>query len=249
MIKAEYVSHMGDDLMVVNAARVSFAKQSEWEKVDEGLSCDDADQAFALYSERLSDRDAKLIRYLAGHNHWTPFAHPQVSLRMSAPIFVARQAFKHKVGFVENEISRRYVDDEPEFYLPDAWRARPDDNKKQGSDPRRTVSGVIFRDRNSGDRWSSDPGAAVSAFYSSVLALYEDLIDGGVAPEQARMVLPQAMMTEWYWTGSLASWARFCRLRLAADAQAEISDLAACAEGHIAPLFPVSWAALAGAEA
>lgn len=226
MIKAEYVSHMGDDLMVVNAARVSFAKQSEavWD-VPTG-------------KRELRDRDAKLIGYLAKHGHWTPFAHPQVCLRMSAPIFVARQAFKHKVGFVENEISRRYVDDEPELYLPEVWRGRAED-KKQGS------AGEIVMEEM---RWKEHPAYFVEQFYFEAQRVYERALECGVAPEQARMVLPQAMMTEWYWTGSLASWARFCRLRLAADAQAEITELARSAEAHIAPLFPVSWAALVGVE-
>lgn len=219
MISATYVAHMGDDLMVVNAARVSFAK----------------------VSKVFSAADTKLIAYLAAHQHWTPFAHPQITLHMKAPIFVARQAFKHKVGFVENEVSRRYVDDVPEFYLPDVWRGRPV-NAKQGSAG--VVEAVVWRDRVTGEHWTSDPGAAVTALFDGAQAIYEDLILGGVAPEQARMVLPQAMFTEWFWTASLAAWARFANLRLDPHAQAETGELAASAAAIIEPLFPVSWEAL-----
>lgn len=228
MIEAHYITHSGDDLLVVNAARVSFAKRSEWEHETE--TCFDQERAFDYGTDKLSDRDEKLIRYLAEHQHWTPFAHPQITLHIKAPIFVARQCFKHKVGFVENEVSRRYVDDDPDFFTPE-WRYRAKD-KKQGS------AGTLADDANS----------AAEAVYDSVLdeAIkgYGNLLELGVAPEQARMVLPQSMMTEWFWTGSLAAWARFCRQRMGKDAQVETGDVARAADAIIAPLFPVSWAAL-----
>ena len=242
MIEVAHIAHSGDDLMVVNAARVSFSKESEFEVVEENV--DHGTGISVVTWTRLGERDTKLIRYLARNGHWTPFAHPQITMRVKAPLFVRTQCFKHKVGFVENEVSRRYVDDEPEFYLPEVWRARPDASIKQGSDPRRIVSGVMFSDRNTGETRSSEPGAAVSAYYSGALALYEDLIAGGVAPEQARMVLPQSMMTEWYWTGSLAAWARFYRQRTDPHAQWETGELARKANAIIAPLFPASWEAL-----
>jgi thymidylate synthase (FAD) len=208
-MKATYVDHMGSDLTVVNAARVSFAKQHD---------------AFAPLA------DTKLIAFLARNNHWTPFAHPQVTLHMKAPVFVRTQCFKHKVGFTENEVSRRYIDFEPEIYTPGEWRKRAE-NKKQGSS-----NEIVMNE-------------AVAGFWlhcEHAVAYYRVLIDNGVCPEQARMVLPQAMYTEWYWTGSLAAWARFVKQRTHEGAQQETAELAKqCAE-IIAPLFPVSWEALAG---
>lgn len=246
MIEAKYIVHSGDDLLVVNAARVSFDKSSEWDWVDDGKvvwSEPDEDNCVHVVSwpraagevrsgggrlRTLSARDAKLIGYLAHNGHWTPFAHPQITLHIKAPVFVRTQCFKHKVGFVENEISRRYVDDEPDFYLPLAWRGRADD-KKQGSD------GIV-----------DDDGLCYYAkiVYDRALESYRHMLGRGVAPEQARMVLPQAMMTEWFWTGSLAAWARFCGQRTGKDAQAETGDVARAAAAIIAPLFPVSWKAL-----
>lgn len=217
MIEVAYIGHLGSDLSVVNAARVSFAKTSE----------------------TFRDQDARLIRYLAEHNHFTPFAHPQITVRVKAPIFVARQCFKSKVGFTENEVSRRYVDAEPEFYLPQRWRGRATD-KKQGSCDVEVISVKLE------DGVFAPPGLVAEDCYRTCLESYRALIEGGVAPEMARMVLPQAMLTEWVWTGSLAAFARFCGLRLSHDAQAETSEVArACAE-IIAPLFPVSWDALMG---
>lgn len=218
MIEAHYITHSGDDLLVVNAARVSFAKRSyAWTE-----SSTDGQRQI------LAEKDQRLIRYLAEHQHWTPFAHPQVTIHVKAPIFVRTQCFKHKVGFVENEVSRRYVDDEPEFFRPEVWRGRAED-KKQGS------AGVI-----------DDLGLQFYANLTIEQALrsYKFLLDRGVAPEQARMVLPQSMMTEWFWTGSLAAWARFCRQRMGKDAQAETGDVARACAAIVEPLFPVSWAAL-----
>ena len=210
MIKATYIDHMGNDLSVVNAARVSFGKTSEME-----------DDAWG--PPKLKEKDAKLIRYLASHKHISPFGHCFASFHVKAPIFVARQLVKHK--FLRwNEISRRYVDDEPELYTPYAWRGRSAD-KKQGSD------GVV----NVGD-WGSSGWAALKS--------YKDLLAQGVAPEQARMELPQSTMTEWYWSGSLDAFADMCRLRCKSDTQAETQEVAWAISLKMEDLFPVSWVAL-----
>ncbi len=225
-MQVNLIDHMGSDLTVVNAARVSFDKESEWE--------------FAGYFNtltgvevgKLSDKDTKLIGYLAKHNHWSPFAHTSIQLRVKAPIFVARQLVKHQVGGVWNEVSRRYVDSEPEFWFPEVWRGRPV-NAKQGS------TGVLD---------SKQPDKDIDIYTHDIVCKtvqhYSDLLTTGVAPEQARMVLPQNMMTEWYWTGSLMFFCRVCRERLAPGAQAETREVAEQIAEQVAPLFPVSWAAL-----
>jgi len=225
-MSVEYIDHMGSDLSVVNAARVSFDKQSEWETL------------FDYGGEReliLGEKDRKLIAYLAKYNHWSPFAHTSVQLRIKAPIFVARQLVKHQVGGVWNEVSRRYVDSEPEFYFPEVWRGRPTDGAKQGS------SGVVDIEQ----RWSggevSDP--ASTAVMESLDA-YNALLSLGVAPEQARMVLPQNMQTEWIWTGSVMFFARVCKQRLDPHAQQESQEIAKLISDCVQPLFPASWAAL-----
>jgi len=205
-----YCYHSGDDLSVVNAARVSFHKESKYESL-------------TAVRPLLSEKDQKLIKYLATHNHWTPFAHNSITLRIKAPLFVARQAGKHQVGLVWNEVSRRYVDEEPEFYMPDVWRGKAD-NAKQGSD------GIV--------ELQYDP---IKEVCGPALDHYNNLLKAGVAPEQARMVLPQNMMTEWIWTGSLAAFARVCRLRLDPHSQQEIQELAGMIKDVIEPLFPVSW--------
>ena len=225
MIKATYIDHMGNDLSVVNAARVSFGKTSEME-----------DDAWG--PPKLKEKDAKLIRYLASHKHISPFGHCFASFHVKAPIFVARQLVKHK--FLRwNEISRRYVDDEPEFYLPDEWRGRSAD-KKQGSD------GVVDLGRNPYEPycedWEINDGRY--GFNGVSLAVYKDMISRGVAPEQARMVLPQSTMTEWYWSGSLDAFADMCRLRCKSDTQAETQEVAWAISLKMEDLFPVSWVAL-----
>lgn len=217
----EYVDHMGSDLSVVNAARVSFAKQSEWEVHPGGEIAGEMS-----YFNLLSNKDEKLISYLAKHGHWSPFAHNSISLRIKAPIFVARQLVKHQVGLVWNEVSRRYVDDEPEFYFPEVWRGKPE-NAKQGSTGVVNVSGIN-----------------VTPAIESALLLYENLLENGVAPEQARMVLPQNTMTEWIWTGSLMAFARVCKQRLDPHAQQETQEVAQMIKEIIEPLFPISWKAL-----
>jgi len=227
----EYVTHMGSDLMVCNAARVSFNKETDWE-VDKAA----ADRLTASGSPvpvgelvMLSEKDQKLIRYLAKHNHWTPFAHPQITLRIKAPISVRTQFFKHKQGFVENEISRRYVSYIPEFYTP-KWRGKPTNGAKQGSEDFIKLS--VMDEKKYFD--------AVRHCVDS----YERLLEAGVAPEQARFVLPQGMFTEWYWTGSLAAYARFYKQRIDEHAQWEIRQYAEAVGKMIQPRFPFSWEAL-----
>jgi thymidylate synthase (FAD) len=231
-IKVTYLDHCGSDLTTVNAARVSFGKQSEWEV--------DYDNDMFTGQNVLSDRDAKLIRYLAKHKHLSPFGHAFASFHVKAPIFVARQLVKHK--FLRwNEISRRYVDDEPEFYVPEVWRGRSED-KKQGSD------GVV--DMTAIPSWWVN---AFEIFAPYVLAdvtinYYKNLIEEGVAPEQARMVLPQSTMTEWYWSGSLDAFAAMCKLRCASDTQYESRIVADQISEKMGELFPVSWDALMKGE-
>lgn len=224
----QYVDHMGDDLAVVNAARVSFDKESDWEVIAEQPFFGNAVNVV----EQLSAQDTKLINYLAKHSHWSPFAHTTVKLRIKDPIFVARQLVKHQVGGVWNEVSRRYVDDQPEFWLPEVWRARPDGSIKQGS---------------AGPHPQSDYfDSRARQVLMTALGAYNDMIEAGVAPEQARIVLPLCTHTEWIWTGSLMFWARVCRERLAKGAQLETRDTAEQIVEIVAPLFPVSWSALMG---
>lgn len=215
-IQVTFMDSMGSDITVTNAARVSFAKESEW-----------LDQS----THTLHESDARLIAYLAKHNHWSPFAHTSLQFRVKAPIFVARQLVKHQVGGVWNEVSRRYVDEEPEFYFPEAWRVKPV-NAKQGSGGEHAASGA----------WT----LAAVINVRQLLNLYNEMIKDGVAPEQARMVLPQNMMTEWIWTGSLVFWARVCSLRLDPHSQSETTDVARLIDTEIRKLyvFNHSWSAL-----
>ena len=225
----ELMDCMGTDLTVCNAARVSFNKESEW-----GLDFDAIERLKSCPYNKddvrlLKEKDEKLIRYLAKHNHWTPFAHPQITLRVKAPVSIRTQFFKHKQGFVENEISRRYVSYEPEFYSP-TWRGKPTDGAKQGSEDfiteetRTNLYDAIYRES-----------------YETALHVYNTLIEKGIAPEQARFVLPQGMYTEWYWTGSLAAFARFYKQRKDDHAQWEIREYANAIGEIIEPYFPVSW--------
>ena len=212
MIEATYIDHMGDDLTIVNSARVSFGKKSDW-----------LQRVYSGEAQLLPDKDIKLIHYLAKHNHKSPFNHVSTTFHVKAPIFVARQLQKHEY-MPWNEISRRYVDSEPEFYQPDVWRGRSAD-KKQGSE------GVV----DVGD-WGDTNWACLIA--------YKDLLSHGVAPEQARMVLPQSMITEWFWSGSLYAFAKMCGLRLQDDAQYETRLVAEQIEKIMISLYPVSWEAL-----
>lgn len=204
----ELLETFGDDLTVVNAARVSFAKESTV----------------------LEPRDEKLIQYLAKHDHITPFFHPQARFRLKMPIYVAREWFRHTVGFARNEVSRRYVDDTPECYLPPTLRER-DTNKKQGSKPTPIEgdAGVV---------------AEIDAFQNNAIKFYEHLLAKQVAPEVARGVLPQSMYTEFIETASLSAYARLCNLRLSPYAQAEIQEYAEAVCELLKVKFPVSWTAL-----
>ena len=170
----------------MDAARVSFSKRTQWERNIPNVG---------IYE--LSDRDKKLIKYLATHEHWSPFGHCSLSVHIGAPVFVARQLVKHTVGLCWNEVSRRYVDHPPEFYSPETWRGRPVDKKQGSSDE--TVVWLSREER---------VGTAVQKAEQHSAELYEEMITAGVSPEQARMVLPQSMMTEWYWSGSLYAFAR-----------------------------------------
>ena len=210
MIQVALIDQMGDDLSVVNAARVSFDK---------------------VHLE-MEPSDEKLIKYLADHNHWSPFAHTSLQFHIRAPIFVARQLAKHQVGLVWNEVSRRYVSDTPDTWKPEMWRKAADD-KKQGSMEEPVQSESL-----------------ISRMYVEVmihcLNTYEIMIDSGVCPEQARAVLPQSTYTEWYWTGSLYAFSRVCKLRLAKDAQAETRQVADQISERCKINFPISWRHLCG---
>jgi thymidylate synthase (FAD) len=218
-MKAEYIGHFGDDLKVVNAARVSHDNESDWT-----LDKDGAGENFILRPP-----DERLIRYLARNGHFTPFTHSAITLRETVPFFVARQRFKHVVGLTYNEVSRRYVDSEPTFFMPETWRLRAP-NIKQGSSSE-TFQGDYYHEY--ADR-----------VYELAYRCYTDMIKDGIAPEQARMVLPNATYTSYYVTGSLYAFANSYRLRSKPDAQKEIQDLAAQWDEIIRPLFPVSWASL-----
>tara|TARA_R110001592_G_scaffold179653_1_gene421360 strand:- start:207 stop:929 length:723 start_codon:yes stop_codon:yes gene_type:complete len=227
----DLVDHMGSDLTVCNAARVSFNKETDW-GIDEDAKTR-LEKSGSNYHQKdlqkLKGSDKKLLHYLAKHNHWTPFAHPQITLRIKAPISIRTQFFKHKQGFVENEISRRYVSFKPDFYIPQ-WRGKPKGSAKQGSDEFIAIKG---------DNVRSYGNALELCLYT-----YDQLIEEGVAPEQARFVLPQAMYTEWYWTGSLAAYARFYAQRIDEHAQWEIREYARVIGELIQPLYPECWKCL-----
>ena len=329
-MEVKLIESMGSDLTVVNAARVSFSKESDWAT------------NWAGDIDGLLEQDEKLINYLAKHNHWTPFSHVRetftflpehcwwslsveqkagmvckeidgklkvrhslwgwasilpllyknlaeciareltilypecckalgiaytdavdrdvqyrhipsrverdpdyidLTMREKVPIFVARQRFKHMVGFTYNEVSRRYVDDEPEFFVPDVWRSRPEGSVKQGSG-KKSIKEIEYTDKGSGEIWERDIYNAYELCMEQCLDLYNAMLKSGVAPEQARMSLPQSMYTEYYVTGSLAAWARAYKQRIDAHAQVEIQDLAKQWDEIIRPLFPESWSAL-----
>lgn len=207
-MEVSLVDHMGTDLSVVNAARVSFHKMAG----------------------EMGEKDEKLIKYLADHNHWSPFAHTSVCLRIKAPIFVARQLGKHQIGLCWNEVSRRYVDDPPEFFFP-VLRQRPEGGIKQGS-------------RNEFPVNLEKCEQVVSMIHEYARQAYKMLLEENVSPEQARIILPQSMYTEWIWTGSLQAFARVCNLRLDPHAQVECQDIAKQISDIVRPLFPISWSVL-----
>ena len=213
-MKVTLIDKMGSDLSVVNAARVSFGKTHT----------------------TLTEGDKKLINYLGKHGHWTPFGHCTLSYHIKAPIFVARQLVKHQVGLVWNEISRRYVDDDPEFWYPEHWRGRADDKKQGSSDE---YVDWLDRFERTGHRAVTNSEFALKA--------YKDMLEAGVCPEQARMVLPQNTYTEWYWSGSLYAFARVCNLRCQPDAQKETRDVCWKIDEFAKYLFPTSWKALRSA--
>lgn len=201
----DLIDSMGSDLTVANSARVSFAK----------------------YKEDFEDKDERLIKYLAEHQHWTPFSQVQYQVRIKAPIFVARQWFKHMIGITRNEVSRRYVSDAPEFYKPEKWRQKPTDGAKQGSSG--TAKSQFF------------PDLYLKDIVELAAENYRKMIMQGVCPEQARMILPQCMMTEWIETGSLAAAARIYKQRIDPHAQLEIQELAKMFGESIQPIAPKSW--------
>jgi thymidylate synthase (FAD) len=208
MIEVTYEHHGGTDLATVNSARVSFNKRSD----------------------ELSKKDAKLVSYLAEHKHTSPFNHAYATFTVKAPIFVARQLVRHEY-LPWNEVSRRYVDDEPEFYVPDVWRGRSAD-KKQGSEGVVKLEGVDEQ--------------IVDDYAAEALTAYQVLLEAGVAPEQARMVLPQSTMTEWWWSGTIGAWAKMCNERCKPDTQLETRIVADKISDKMGELFPVSWSALKG---
>ena len=223
-MEAELIDSSGTDLTVVNSARVSFDKESDWNK-----------DIPATGIKELKESDVKLINYLAIHNHFTPFTHPTITLRENVPLFVARQRFKHMVGFSYNEVSRRYVDSPPEFYEPKEWRRRAS-NAKQGS---------------SNEIVDISKGAYMNEYQKALKSCewtYKHLLRLGVCPEQARMVLPQSMYTSYYVTGSLYAFARAYNLRSDPHAQQEIQYLASLWDKIINVLYPNSWAALTNKE-
>ena len=196
------IDSMGSDLTVVNCARVSFGKKKE----------------------KFDEKDSKLIRYLARHNHWTPFGHVSLQFHINAPVFVARQLVKHQVGLVWNEVSRRYVDSKPEIYTPDNWRGRAE-NKKQGSS----------------EEVAWERCLEYESLMKTVVGAYTRMIEKGICPEQARMILPQSMMTEWYWSGTLMAFARVCNLRCKPDTQLETQWIANEINELAVEVAPVSW--------
>lgn len=251
-IKAEYIDHMGDDLAVVNAAKVSFSKESKWETIE------NASKTIKF----LSEKDQRLIQFLARgvsntewktlietlskeHDfeptediinnvihiatHWVPFTHTAIKLRVKAPVPIRTQCFKHKVGFTESEESRRYISSTPELYIPKHFHSAPD-NKKQGS-------GAIHSQ-------SEDWIYLYTRECEKAIKLYEDMIAAGIAPEEARFVLPQGVHVNWIWTGNLASFARYYNQRSDQHAQNASNELAEMIGNIIEPLFPVSWKAL-----
>ncbi len=267
-ITAQYMDHMGSDLSVVNAARASFDAESDWvlhasyaDRIWQDKNLQNGQQVC------LTESDAKLIRFLASGyrtgewdslldevidharhggkgeitellkafknkaQHWAPFAHPHVQIRVTMPIFLARQMVKHQVGGTWSEVSRRYVSDDPRFWFPDVWHTRPDDVKQGSGEP--------VTDQRVCDAFAYRVTAQAEAAYRALLA-------EGVAPEEARIVLPHNLMTTVVWTGSLLFWARVCNQRLDSHAQLAAQELAKKISAIVQPYFPVSWKELVG---
>jgi thymidylate synthase (FAD) len=219
-MEVTYIDHMGGDINVVNAARVSFGKEVQ----------------------QMTDSDVKLIKYLATHGHWSPLAHTSLSIRVKAPLFIAGQFKKHQIGLTWNEVSRRYVSTEPEFYLPEVWRGRPEGSIKQGS------AGEVAGYKLFCEYYDTD-----AEYYAELtpervvelcLDLYKNMLEAGVAPEQARMILPQCTMTEWIWTGSAVAFDRIIKQRIGHGAQQEASELAEMIKAVVVPCYPSTFEAL-----
>ena len=242
-ISVEYIQHTGSDLMVANAARVSFDKESEW--IEHPIYADNG--AIEDTFKVLQEKDAKLIRYLANHKHFSPFNHSFITLRVKAPVFVARQLVKHKF-MPWNEVSRRYVDDEPEFYFPDVWRSKAE-NVKQGS----AESAAKYMQKEQWDGTESTncfctTEELVYRDIRSIVGMYQYMVANGVCAEQARMILPQNMMTSWWWSGTIGAYCEMLKLRLDPHTQKESRIVAEKVKEVIEPLFPVSVPALLGVK-
>ncbi len=222
-IKVELLDYCGSDAAVANAARVSFSAFGEWNEIPEG------------YTKAKSD---KLIGYLAEHQHTSPFRHNSITVRCQAPIFLARQLMKHQAGLSWNEISMRYCDKPVGFFIPEEWRSRPDKSLKQGSG-----NGVVERLVH-----SSTYAPALDGVYrdhlNTCVSLYEAMLSNNVAPEMARMVLPQSMLTDWVWTGNLMAFSHVYNLRSKDNAQVEARVFAEQLGLAVQPLFPIAWKAL-----
>lgn len=224
-MKVELIANSGDDLLIVNAARVSFAKESEWQHTFVDV---DGEKVKVINPGVLPDRDEKLIDFLAREKHLLPFRHPTITFRCKAPMFVARQLGKHQVGMSWSEESRRYIKDEPEFFWPDKWRKKAE-NVKQGSS-----------DDALDDSWFEDMKGALAV----PQAVYFSALEAGMAPELARMILPQNLMINWVWTGTLLAWYHMVQQRTDSHAQRETQEFAFMVDKHLEDLYPNSWRAL-----
>ena len=259
-ISVEYLDHLGTDLTVVNAARASFGKESEWARMGVLKPADASLIRFLATGYRTSEWGALLDEIIdrARHGskgeladllraykrkaqHWAPFAHPQLQIRIQIPIFLARQFVKHQVGAVWSEESRRYISDEPGVWFPEEWHTRPEDIKQGSEGP---ITHMTWNDGGDVEREEIDP--IVRELTAQQLHAYMQMVEGGVAPEEARIVLPLNTMTTVVWTGSLLFWSRVCNQRLDGHAQLAAQELAKQIANIAQPLFPVSWAALVG---
>lgn len=240
-MEVTYIQHYGDDLIVANAARVSFDKKSDWEYAHVPIMSSIEHGSVGFVKKRLSDKDAKLIDYLAKNKHTSCFEHMGATLKLKVPIFIARQIQRHRT-FSYNEISRRYVDSPPEFFWPDKWRKRAE-NVKQGSSDEE-----IVRMRVSHDDYDTTPQLVAESVANHALFAYNAMLKNGVAPELARALLPQNLYTEFYMSGNLRAWAHFLSLRLDGHAQKEVQDVAKMVQNILDPLFPISMRALTSTQ-
>lgn len=221
-IKVELLDWMGTDLDVVNAAKVSFSKESKWKE----------DSYYDMEPLQLEDKDKKLINYLAKHDHWTPFAHTALKFRVAAPVPIRTQCFKHKIGMVENEESRRYISTIPEIFIPEFFRSKPEGSIKQGSADKHPYS----------DEWVE----RYKSYTAMAVDVYLEMLEAEICPEQCRFILPQGAIVNWIWTGNLVSFANFFNKRTDTNAQKEVQMVAELVGKEIERIFPVSWLALVG---